>query len=68
MGILNPVGDGNASYVVNAAVVEEMVMEAGAISAESAASSFAFNAIPKEGEPLSATSLPLTANVLRKAP
>jgi hypothetical protein len=49
MGILNPVGDGNASYVVNAAVVEEMVMEAGAISAESAASGFAFSAIPKEG-------------------
>ena len=49
MGVLNPVGDGNASYVVNAAIVEEMVMEAGAISAESSASGFAFNAIPKEG-------------------
>ncbi len=49
MGINNATQDGNSSYVLNAAIIEEMVLETGGINAESTASGFAFNAIPKEG-------------------
>ncbi|MGE3179142.1 MAG: carboxypeptidase-like regulatory domain-containing protein, partial [Vicinamibacterales bacterium] len=49
MGILNMVGDGNTGYIMNALVVEEMVLESSGVSAESAASGFAANGIPKDG-------------------
>jgi hypothetical protein len=49
MGILNMVGDGNTGYIMNALVVQEMVLESGGVSADSAASGFAANGIPREG-------------------
>ena len=49
MGILNMAGEGNTSYIVNSQVVQEMTLESGGISAESASSGFAANGIPKEG-------------------
>lgn len=57
MGILNMVGDGNTGYIMNALVVEEMVLESSGVSAESAASGFAANGIPKEGGNLFSFSL-----------
>ena len=49
MGVLNLAGDGNTGYIINALLVEEMALETGGISAESASSGFATNAIPREG-------------------
>jgi hypothetical protein len=49
MQVLNMVGDGNTGYIVNALLVEDMVLETGGGAAESAASGFATNAIPREG-------------------
>jgi hypothetical protein len=49
MGVLNMVGDGNTGYIINALVVEEMVLESGSALAESSSSGFASNAVPREG-------------------
>ena len=38
MGINNAAGEGNSSYVLNGGIIEETVLEAGGISAESSAS------------------------------
>jgi hypothetical protein len=48
MAILNMAGDGNVSYIINSQTVEEMVLESGGISAESASSGFSANGVPKE--------------------
>ena len=49
MPILNMAGDGNTSYIMNSQLIEEMALESGGVSAESASSGFASNGIPKEG-------------------
>jgi carboxypeptidase family protein len=49
MAILNMAGDGNVSYIINSQTIEEMVLESGGISAESASSGFSANGVPKEG-------------------
>jgi hypothetical protein len=49
MAILNASSTGTVSYIINAQVVEEMTLQSGGISAESAASGFAANAVAKEG-------------------
>jgi hypothetical protein len=48
-GILNMAGDGNVSYIINSQTVQEMVLESGGISAESASSGVSANGVPKEG-------------------
>jgi len=49
MGIENMQGTGNSSYQINAAIVEEMVLQTSGISAESSADGVVVNVIPKEG-------------------
>ncbi len=50
MSILNTnSGVGATGYIVNGAVVDEMLVEAGGASAESAVSGFTVNFVPKEG-------------------
>ena len=47
--ILNMAGDGNVSYIINSQTVEELVLESGGITAESASSGISTNSAPKEG-------------------
>src|SRR5207247_4615255 len=45
----NMEADGNNGYILNALTVQEMTVETGGVSAESDASGFVVNMIPKEG-------------------
>jgi hypothetical protein len=49
LGMENMSGVGNSSYQLNAAVVQEMVLETSGISAETNADGAVINVIPKEG-------------------
>ena len=49
MGMENMSGVGNSSYVLNAAVVEEMVLQTSGISADTNADGPVLNIVPKEG-------------------
>ncbi len=49
MGVQNMAGTGNFSYQLNAAVVQEITVQTGGISAESHADGMVVNIIPKEG-------------------
>jgi hypothetical protein len=49
MGIVAALGNGNTGYLVNPLMVQEIVVEKGAGSAESTTSQLTMNAVPKEG-------------------
>jgi hypothetical protein len=49
MGVQNLAGTGNFSYQLNAAVIQEITVQTGGISAESHADGMLVNIIPKEG-------------------
>src|SRR5207249_2129746 len=49
MRVENMEADGNNGYILNALTVQEMTVETGGVSAESDASGFVVNMIPKEG-------------------
>ena len=49
MGMENMSGVGNSSYVLNAAMVEEMVLQTSGISAETNSDGPVLNIVPKEG-------------------
>lgn len=49
MRVENMEQDGNNGYILNAVTVQETTMETGGVSAESDASGFVMNMIPKEG-------------------